>query len=572
LSGSNPKFERRVIMRNCKNTLITTPLVLLCFIILAAPVFCFADYIRMNPPPDVDKLDHNHWYGNQYKPTCWVATAANMLAGAGYGDGNNVQERADEIYDEMCFDILDCNNCGWTDTALSAWLRSADNNWKNTNPYKNITVMGESNWKNTREPWHKPDLPKYLGNELRNGATAQLSISNVSKSIGHSITGWGDDGNNTDTISENPTQVKVTDSDYTVWTQTVQTYTYDDYNNPNPGYGNNGVGWYFNYAYNDNHRYIDDITFLSSCPLTLDLNGTWGLTTQYVFSYKIRQDNMAFSAQGLRYKVNWEKIYWYRTDIDWDTNNPPNITEVNNPPTQLKVFWDLTDHPVPYDTNVTITTRIQVPWHPGGGFLNPVVYQDVNFSYGVATITKPGFGWHIDNIPIGGSSVPEPNATGGYVVGSFEIYGDSQGTEKIGEYRFMAEYDYNESPEQHQFFVDSNPQTYFVGKFHFGHSYASLENDKLWQFNQWMSDAYMYPPYPMLGTTSPITIDWTGMGLLPYPKGQDTIPPIPQRCGDPGTQYASGDINKDCKVDFLDFAELAFTWLTCTDPNQGNCL
>ena len=269
-----------------------------------------ADYIKMNPPPDVDKVDHNHWYDGNYKPTCWVATAANMLAGGGYGDGNNVQERADEIYDEMCNDILDCNQCGWTDTALSAWLNSADNKWKNTNPYKNITVLGESNWKNTRNPWLRPDLPEFLGNQLRNGATAQLSIDNVSKTIGHSITAWGDDDNDTESISENPTKVKVTDSDYPVFTQHVQTYTYDDYNNPNPGGGNQGVGWYFNYGYSNDHRYIDDITFLSSCPIGFNLSGTWGLTIQYVGSYKIHQDNQPFAALGLRYKVNSDKMFY----------------------------------------------------------------------------------------------------------------------------------------------------------------------------------------------------------------------------------------------------------------------
>ena len=554
-------------MRNGKNTTIYAIRVFsfVVAVLLTVSSVSVGDYIKMNPPPDVDKVDHGDWYYPNYKESCWVATAANMLAGAGYGDGNNVQERADEIYDEMCNDILDCNQCGWTDTALSAWLRSADNKWKNTNPYKNITVLGEQDWKSTRNPWLRPDLPEFLGNQLRDGATAQLSIYNASTGIGHSITAWGDDGNDTESISENPAQVKVTDSDYKVFTQTVQTYTYDDYNNPNPGHG-----WYFNYGYEDNHRYIDDITFLSSCPIGFNLSGTWGLTTQYVGSYKIHQDNQLFAALGLRYKVNSDKMFWYRTDIDWDTNNVPNITEVNNPPTQLKVFWDLTDHPVPYDTNVTITTRIQVPWYPNSIPLNPLTYQDVNFSYFAVTITKPGFGWHMGHTPMG-SPIPGPNATGGNVVGSFEIYANQSGTQKIGEYRFTAEYDYNDNPELHQFFLDSSPLTYFVGKFHFGHSYASLENKELWQFNQWMSDAYMYPPYPMLGSVTPITINWIGMGLLPYPKGQDSIPPTPQRCGDPGTQYASGDINKDCKVDFLDFAEFANSWLICTDPNQANC-
>jgi len=33
--------------------------------------------------------------------SCWLATAANMLAGAGYGNGTTVQNRANEIYNQL---------------------------------------------------------------------------------------------------------------------------------------------------------------------------------------------------------------------------------------------------------------------------------------------------------------------------------------------------------------------------------------------------------------------------------------------------------------------------------------
>jgi len=54
-----------------------------------------ADWQRMPNPPDVDKDSPNL--------TCWLATAANMLAGAGYGAGNpnNPQVRAEAIYDQL---------------------------------------------------------------------------------------------------------------------------------------------------------------------------------------------------------------------------------------------------------------------------------------------------------------------------------------------------------------------------------------------------------------------------------------------------------------------------------------
>ena len=49
---------------------------------------------RKDPmPPDVDKI----------KPdlTCWLATAANMLAAAGYGSGADAQEKAEGIYMQL---------------------------------------------------------------------------------------------------------------------------------------------------------------------------------------------------------------------------------------------------------------------------------------------------------------------------------------------------------------------------------------------------------------------------------------------------------------------------------------
>lgn len=60
-----------------------------------------AQYLKSPPdePLDVDKVDH----GDQapiVKPTCWIATAANMLAGAGYGNAyeGDVVFKANEIY------------------------------------------------------------------------------------------------------------------------------------------------------------------------------------------------------------------------------------------------------------------------------------------------------------------------------------------------------------------------------------------------------------------------------------------------------------------------------------------
>jgi len=43
---------------------------------------------------------------------------------------------------------------------------------------------------------------------------------------------------------------------------------------------------------------------------------------------------------------------------------------------------------------------------------------------------------------------------------------------------------------------------------------------------------------------------------------------MPKRCGDLGTLYLPSDLNKDCKVDLTDFAQLGDDWLALTDPAQ----
>ncbi len=58
-----------------------------------------------------------------------------------------------------------------------------------------------------------------------------------------------------------------------------------------------------------------------------------------------------------------------------------------------------------------------------------------------------------------------------------------------------------------------------------------------------------------------------GAGRIDVPALMKVLE-MPQRCGDLGTLYLPGDLNKDCKVDFTDFVELADKWLESTDPNQ----
>ena len=105
-------------------------LILIVVVVMCASAGCV--YMKMSPPADADKFSPSP------DNSCYLATASNMLAGAGYGNGATVQARADDIYQEMIaqFGVA---NTGWTDTALSWWLSSANNIWP-ANPYTVVTV------------------------------------------------------------------------------------------------------------------------------------------------------------------------------------------------------------------------------------------------------------------------------------------------------------------------------------------------------------------------------------------------------------------------------------------------
>jgi hypothetical protein len=514
----------------------------------------------MNPPPDIDKVDYA--FGNSQ--SCWVAAGSNLLGGAGYGDGNNVQERADDIYRELCGTLVDCNKCGWDDTAITKWLQSDYNKWKNTNPYTVVNAHGN---RDTRPPWARTDLPMLIGNNLRQCSMLSLSIrkptcdTNTGKG-GHSVACWGDSGEDANYIDSNPAKVKITDSDFWDSTKILQTYTYDDYNNPNPGDKddcNEGPGWYFDY-WQSCHWYIDGFTTLEA---TKDGNNSNVRTL--VTSAKFTYNGNDPCALDLHYKISSSKqILSYRTTIDWDTNHTPGFYEDTN---YVSVSWDLNDNPVPKGSFITVTAEIVVPYDANGDSIT------MDSVWWTPMILKPipGAGmWGHHHELAGGYDVYEPNMCGGYIICAAMIFGDQFGGMPVGEYRWQLKYDYYQNPELHEltFLPEMGTGTYYMGFFRFGHSYGLLMDDELQTFSDWKTIEYPTPSFPPLGPHT-FVLNWAGQ--LPYPKGQDYIAPSPDYCGDEGTVYPDGDINKDCKVDWQDFAMFADSWLLCSDPNQANC-
>jgi hypothetical protein len=471
-------------------------------------------YMKMNPPADVDKDGvANPPIGNDN--SCWMATAANMLAGAGYGSGSSLQARAEDIYgDLVTWQTSTSNpsgkaNSGWADTALSWWLSSSNNTWTG-NPYTVVTVYGN---KSPKYPWANTNGARFIGNELRRCQFVGLSISWPTDTAGqigsggHAITAWGDHSGSA-TLTNNPSRVRVTDSD-TDSGGDVQSYTYDAYTNPNPGGPNEGNGWYFDY--DNNHPYIKHIITLCSTDEPSDEK----LTQKVVGSYKIHQ-TQKLSATDLHYKVGTDvDILSYITTVNWPTKSAPKIVE-SQPRRQLTVDWDFSDKPVPYCEWVTISTLFILPrW-------NAIEYNDVHFTYPESiTIPIPRLRWEMYT-PILEEAAFIPDVTGGYVVGSFEI-ASPDNPEGVVEYRFVHEYSFDQDPEYHEFILTGEPG-YFATNFRFGHSYGFLDTDSLWEFEEWMTGIDEEVP---LQAEESIKFDLDWDGRLPYPEGEDITGRIP---------------------------------------------
>ena len=56
---------------------------------------------------------------------------------------------------------------------------------------------------------------------------------------------------------------------------------------------------------------------------------------------------------------------------------------------------------------------------------------------------------------------------------------------------------------------------------------------------------------------SGVSVPFALPGLLPYPTAENYIQPVPENCGDEGTEYLPADFNEDCYVNLEDIAYFA---------------
>ncbi len=373
-----------------------------------------------------------------------------------------------------------------------------------------------------------PDGAKFIADELRRcnfvglylhaDAGAPVPGGCVVDQGRHVITAWGDerDEGEGEEVPANPDWVWVTDSDRSTQLEgedqgpgkEVYGYYWDPADPPTQDYGR----WYIDYFNNNppidpEDPYLWNIVTLS--PPDTECDGT-GLSV--TGSYKITQDD-ARDATGLRYKAgayDSPRICTYSTALDYEPNDIPRIVKYHIdegcwgeiPECEyVEVEWELTgDDEVAQGTEVTITTEFLLPNE------NVISYKDVHFTYAdpeTPGASKPSFGWTIDTPPAG-----EPTG-GGFVVGAFELYSDSFGTTKIGEYRFQHEYGDDDDPNIHYFELRSleDAGDIYVGNLRFGHRCNPLTGEGLWTYGNYIDEVLtvvtVSPSVPYLST-----IEW----------------------------------------------------------------
>jgi hypothetical protein len=451
--------------------------------VVLAPAWASAQYMKMDPPPDVDKTSSNN--------SCWLATAANMLAGAGYGDGANVQDRADDIYAELVAHYT-TGPGGSPATALDWWLTN-ERPAGSTNPYTNVTTYGTYN-----VPYPTTtDVPNFLGNELRECQMVGLGI--IGTGWAHAITAWGDDINSRDPlpVGTSPTEVSVTDSDNELSGPDPDVNTYN--------YQTSGGGWYLGYS---GTPMISQ--FWTLCP---EPEGVIARGQRTIHQNNEEQDatDLHFTAYQ---KEDWVEILSYHVGIS--EPHTKTITTDDYPQTDGKVHSIHVEadfvNPIPYCTDVTIDVEFYLnEW-------NTVRFEDVHWTYGfgkTAIKAAPDIGfsmWGIprdiriddsnengafgnDNVPSGTYDASDPD--NGFVVIAYDMYDvhdvhdvhDVSGKRKLVSDRFVHEFKNDVLFDTHflEMELGQDEPAVLLRNFRWGYSQGYfVDGDELAAFDNWV--------------------------------------------------------------------------------------
>ena len=460
--------------------------------VVLAPALVSAQYMKMDPPPDVDKASPDN--------SCWLATAANMLAGAGYGVGADVQTRADDIYDNDLVAHYGVASGGSPATALDWWLTN-ERPVGSTNPYTNVTTYGTYN-----VPYPTTtDVPHFIGNELRECQMVGLGI--IGTGWAHAITAWGDDIDSRLPlpVGTSPTEVAVTDSDNELSGPNPDVNSYD--------YQTSGGGWHLGYS---GTPMISQ--FWTLCPEPEGVIARGQRT--------IHQNNDEMDATDLHFtayqKEDWVEILSYNVDIS--EPHTKTITEDDYPQADGKVHSihveaDF-DTPIPYCTDVTIdvefylnewnTVRFEdVHWTYGFGQVAIKAAPDIGFVMkGIRVIGKNGAdgddGGYANDIPSGTYDASDPDS--GFIVVAYDMY-DETGKQKLVSDTFVHEFMNDVLFETHilELALGEEESPVLLRKLRWGYSQGYFVDGKeLAAFDDWfgimMTDIVLRPGQPFVAT------------------------------------------------------------------------
>ncbi|HOY56628.1 MAG TPA: hypothetical protein PK640_00640 [Verrucomicrobiota bacterium] len=490
-------------------TLIVIHTLVVGALVCAAPRTVGQPWMKVTPPPDVDKT-----YPTNPDYSCSLATAANMLAGAGYGNGPTIQARAEDIYGNMTANFGTLRG-RWIDTCLNWWLESSHNTQCISNAYQVVTVHGGTD---CSVPLANPYLPRAVGNALRQCSYVgyviwwPLCAPWACCNGGHSVTVWGDHGE-AGTLTDNPATVVIADSDADMGGD-VSAYVWDAYHDP-AAVCRFGDGWHIPY-YSDNlDPYVIQWVELSATEVPTHCTNS---TQTVVHSKQVHQNDLdERPASDLHFTVGSDvPLLSYRVEVDFATNTAPAIEPIWTEGECRAIDVDVTfDAPVPYCTWVTITaTFVEPDW-------NSITYSNLHFTFrdGEPGAAQPALKWKIETPP-----QPEPvsNQTGGCVVGSFTVW--SLDGEQLSNDRIQHEYEWDQDPEAHTVvFENLSVEGCIVRDLRFGHSYGLLDQGDLWAFSTWMTvvaSEYVLMP------GDPITLDLDWEGRLPYPPAPGPFPKL----------------------------------------------
>ena len=501
-------------------------IICICFIYCCSMVLAqdYQDYQMMIPGADVNSSPSGD--------ISWMAAAANMLAGAGYGFdyGNNIntlQKRADHIFADIKEGYPDDNDKNIM-LAIQWWLTSNHNVWQD-NPYDMTRGSGNTNCM----PHNDPELPKIIANTLREANFVGLNISwpkegnEVPGEGDYALTAWGDNNPSYSKLYVNPTHIIVTDPDESKgsgeqkYQYLQKVYTGD----PSNGWeltDYDGLPFITQYSVLFPQPDVDS----ASGTKTIDIDTTRELIGLKYTAYQKEDDIYVLS-------------YLQTLDIQYSAVE---VIEDNNGKSDNKI------HAIDVEySGITVTEdresiKIRVDFILNSK--NTVRFRDVTIIYqdGEEKVS-PDTGWEVTGTQRNGNSPPCPER--GFIVAAFTTRTDSM---RDVEDMLLHEFDETVEFNTHNLEIcnDETDATVTFSSIKTGYSDIYLNGDQLANFNNW--------------------IDEDNTTTYPVSPGNSIIIPIDL----PDPPYKSvGDVNSDGEIDIVD-ALLIAQYYVGLDPSDFN--